>query len=140
MRQKMRKNDPYCCLTLMKYLILHLSTLKELKNAKKVKGNRPTDRQTDRPTDRHSDLQSRVHATKKNEGRIYSCFFFCHLYNLVTDKNHSNENEVTFKFVNHTVFSGKAPSPYHAPPLFAIVNYKEMTEKFEIFRKQGRSP
>ena len=59
MRQKMRKNDPYYRFTLMKYLILHLSTLKELKNAKKSKGgptDQPTDRLTDQPTDRHSDL------------------------------------------------------------------------------------
>ena len=47
MRQKMRKNDPNCCLTLMKYINLHLPTLKEPKNAKKVKWDRPTDRQTD---------------------------------------------------------------------------------------------
>ena len=58
MRQKMRKNVPNCCLTLMKYLNLHLSTLLDLKNAKKVKW--------DRPTDRHSDLLSRVHATKNS--------------------------------------------------------------------------
>ena len=36
----------------MKYLILYLFTFKDLKNAKKVKGDRPTDR----PTDRQSDL------------------------------------------------------------------------------------
>ena len=33
----MKKNVPNCCLTLIKYLNLHLSSLKELKNAKKVK-------------------------------------------------------------------------------------------------------
>ena len=62
----------------MKYLILHLSTHKELKNAKKVKGdrptdrptNRPTDQPTNRPTDRHSDLWSRVHATKNRSKLI----------------------------------------------------------------------
>ena len=52
MRQKMKKNVPNCCLTLMKYLNLHLSTLKELKNAKKVKWDRPTDQPTDRQTDK----------------------------------------------------------------------------------------
>ena len=51
MRQKMRKNVPNCCLTLMKYLNLHLPTLKELKNAKKVKWDRPTDQPTNQQTD-----------------------------------------------------------------------------------------
>ena len=51
MRQKMKKNVPNCCLTLIKYLNLHLSTLKELKNAKKVKWDRPTDQPTNRQTD-----------------------------------------------------------------------------------------
>ena len=53
MGQKMRKNDIYYCLLFVKYLYLHFSTFKELKNAKKVKRDRPTD------------LLSRVHATKK---------------------------------------------------------------------------
>ena len=52
MRQKMKKNVPNCCLTLMKCLNLHLSTLKELKNAKKVKWDRPTDQPTNRQTDK----------------------------------------------------------------------------------------
>ena len=43
MKQKMRKNDPNCFLSLMKYLNLHLSALKGLKNAKKVKRDQPTD-------------------------------------------------------------------------------------------------
>ena len=58
MRQKMKKNVPNCCLTLIKYLNLHLSTLKELKKAKKVKWDRPTNQPTDQPTDRPTDRQT----------------------------------------------------------------------------------
>ena len=46
-RLKMKKSVRNCCLTLMKYLNLHSSTLKVLKNAKKKIG---TDRPTNRPT------------------------------------------------------------------------------------------
>ena len=50
-KQNIRKSVPNCCLTLMRYLNLHLSTFKELKNAKKEKWDRPTNRPTDRQTD-----------------------------------------------------------------------------------------
>ena len=62
--------DPRYVSKLMKYLVMSYSTFKMLKNAKKAKCDRPTDRQTDRPTDRHSVLQSRVHATKNGSGYI----------------------------------------------------------------------
>ena len=60
MKQIMRKNDPNCCFTLMKYIKLQLSTLKDLKNAKKVKWDRSTDRPTNRPTDRPTNQQTDI--------------------------------------------------------------------------------
>ena len=59
MRQKMRQNDPNYCLTLMTYLNLHLSTLKELKNAKKVKWDRPTSKvgQTNRSNETENEAK-----------------------------------------------------------------------------------
>ena len=86
MRQKMRRDDPNCCLILMKYKNLHVSTLKQPKNAKKVKGDRPTDQPTDRPTDPHSDLLSRVHATKKTRF-IAICCVLTSIYTDFTNLN-----------------------------------------------------
>ena len=54
---RMWKNEQNCCLPLIKYLNLHLSTFKELKE-QKAKWDRPTDQPTNRPTDQPTDRQT----------------------------------------------------------------------------------